>query len=147
MRMYLQVCASLLAKLIMDLFMGPGPGPAYPLVLNMLRAALRSSSPKVRVCAALRLFWFFLYVRVCMHARIMCPPCLTVCGMTACTLLNLCGPRYWYCCRQVRARAFDLLYTLSVHSAMLRTEDEERMLAEAEAAAEMGAAAWQVRPA
>lgn len=43
-----QVCAGLLLKLIVDLFMGPGPGLSYPLVLRMMRAALRSNSAKVR---------------------------------------------------------------------------------------------------
>jgi hypothetical protein len=62
------MCGSILAKLVMDLFLRAGPGVSYTLVLRMLRAALRSRH----------------------------------------------GP--------TRARAFDLLYNLSVHGAMLRDE-------------------------
>ena len=63
----------------MDLWLTAGPGNAYPLVLRMLRGALRQPQPQQPAAAS--------------------------------------RPA------QVRARAFDVLYNLSLHSAMMHGRD------------------------
>ncbi len=102
-----QVCGAILVKLIMDLWIAAGPANSFVLVLRMLRKAITARKPQAREAHACR-----ARCRACSPPRacILPPPARPHAPNASLPRADV---------AQIRARAFDLIYNITVHASLL----------------------------